>query len=73
MESSWKPVHKIVRQGQLGTIHFNNPVNGMVGGAGRTHSRFVDDTELEEWLLPQMGVLPLRGTLTVCGNGSIET
>lgn len=45
----------------------------MDGGAGWTHSRFADDTELEEWFLPQMGELPLRGTLTICGNGPTET
>lgn len=57
----------------LGTIHLKNPVDGMDGGAGWTHSRFADDTELEEWFLPQMGELPLRGTLTICGNGPTET
>lgn len=73
VESSWKSVHKIVCQGStLETIHFNNPVNGMDGGAGWTHSRFAGNTELEECLLPQMGVLALRGTLTICGKGSTE-
>lgn len=74
MESSWKPAHKIVCQGStlgtvLGTTPFNNPVNGRDGGAGWTHSRFADNTELEEWLLPQMSVLPMRGA--ICENGSI--
>ena len=67
---SWRLVISAVSQGRiLGPILPNIFMNHMVDGSECTLREFTDDTNWEERLIDQMGVLSFRGTSTGWRNG----